>query len=237
MSGILNQTIAHHSLHPKNLSIIHHKKSWLLSLDVVVLSDFGNIYDAMFMAARAALWDTKVPRTRSVEYKAKKGDPVWKGKGGGGNMDVDGDTRSGFDTRNYVNKAADFELMDYWDDGEILDGRSKWPVCVTLNLVCIRMTLGTFSPFSLILQVPPIHYLDATIQEEASTSLRLLLMFSFASPSSPDIQGMRLLGGGELDLGLMKDLVKVSFSLPVHCCSAIPPFPVPDSVVGCHVMK
>jgi exosome complex component RRP42 len=34
-------------------------------------------------------------------------------------------------------------------------------------------------------------------------------MFSFASPSSPDIQGVRLLGDGELDLALMKDLVKV----------------------------
>jgi hypothetical protein len=34
-------------------------------------------------------------------------------------------------------------------------------------------------------------------------------MFSFASPSSPDVQGMRLLGGGELNLTLMKDLVKV----------------------------
>lgn len=58
-------------------------------------------------------------------------------------------------------------------------------------------------------QLPPVHYLDATAQEEASTPLRLLLMFSFANLTSPDIQAMRLLGAGELDLGLMKDLVKV----------------------------
>ena len=61
------------------------------------------------------------------------------------------------------------------------------------------------------LQLPPIHYIDATAQEEASTTLRLLLMFSFASSSSPDIQGLRLLGGGEINLALMKDLVKVCF--------------------------
>jgi len=177
MSTILQQTLSHHSLHPKNLGIIRYKKSWLLNLDLVVLSDSGNIYDAMFMAARAALWDTKVPRTRSVEYKAKKGDPIEKG--GHGDMDVDAEATSGFDTRKHMNKATDFELPDYWDEGEVLDGRDKWPVCVTLNLL------------------PPIHYLDATVQEEASTTLRLLLMFSFATSSSPDIQGLRLLGGGE----------------------------------------
>lgn len=63
MSTILYQTLAHHSLHPRNLGIIPHKKSWLLNLDIIVLSDAGNAYDAnrIFMAARAALWDTKVP--------------------------------------------------------------------------------------------------------------------------------------------------------------------------------
>jgi exosome complex component RRP42 len=133
MSTFLHQTLSHHSLRPNNLSIIPHKKSWLLNLDIVVLSDAGNVYDAMFMAARAALWDTKVPRTRSVEYKAKKGDAARKG--GGGDMDVDVEPTSGFDTMNYTSKAVDFELPDYWDEGEVLDGRDRWPVCVTLNLV------------------------------------------------------------------------------------------------------
>lgn len=135
MSTVLHQTLSHHSLHPKNLGIIRRKKSWLLNLDLIVLSDSGNIHDAMFMAARAALWDTKVPRTRSVEYKAMKGGTL---SGGRGDDDMDTDTaiRSGFDTREYTNKATDFELPDYWDEGEILDGRDKWPVCVTLNLVC-----------------------------------------------------------------------------------------------------
>jgi len=57
-------------------------------------------------------------------------------------MDVDTGTRSGFDTRQYTKKATDFELHDYWDEGEILDGRDKWPVCVTLNLVCTLVSDG-----------------------------------------------------------------------------------------------
>lgn len=137
MTSILHQTLSHHSLHPKNLGIIPHKKSWLLNLDIIVLSDSGNVYDAMFMAARAALWDTKVPRTRSIEYKAKKGGISGKEKGGDGGMDVDEKATSGFDTRYHTTNATDFELPDYWDEGEVLDGRERWPICITLNLVRI----------------------------------------------------------------------------------------------------
>jgi exosome complex component RRP42 len=140
MSTILHQTLSHHSLHPQNLRIIPHKKSWLLNLDVIVLSDSGNVYDAMFRAARAALWDAKVPRTRSVEYKPRKPGTIGNGTGER-DMDVDVQEQSGFDTRPHTNKATDFELPDYWDEGEVLDGRDKWPVCVTLNLVCV-LSLG-----------------------------------------------------------------------------------------------
>lgn len=91
------------------------------------------------MAARAALWDTKVPRTRSVEYKAKKPSTSTK-TGGAGDMDVDDDTTSGFDTRTH-SSATDFELPDYWDEGEILDGRERWPVGITLNVVSSCRTI------------------------------------------------------------------------------------------------
>jgi exosome complex component RRP42 len=144
MTTVLSETLTHRSLHPKNLGILAGKKAWVLHLDLVVLVHSGNVYDALFMAARAALWDTKVPRTRSVEYKAKKevagcaiGGAGKKsaGEGGGGDMDVDEEVVSGFNTRQIQN-AIDFELPDYWDEGEVLDGRDAWPVCVTLNLVC-----------------------------------------------------------------------------------------------------
>lgn len=100
------------------------------------------------MAARAALWDTKVPRTRSVEYKSRKSRSTTTAamEGGSGNMDIDEDTISGFDTRQ-VRTATDFELPDYWDEGEVLDGRQYWPVCITLNLVKLENHSLPFSIF------------------------------------------------------------------------------------------
>lgn len=100
----------------------------------MVLVDSGNVVDAIFMAARAALCDTKVPRTRAVEYRAPEALKT-TAKDNTNAMDVD-DGTSGFDTRHMTRTAADFELPDYWDEGEMLHGRERWPVCVTLNLVC-----------------------------------------------------------------------------------------------------
>ena len=97
----------------------------------MVLSDAGNIYDALFMAARAALWDTRVPRTRAVEYHSDNDNK----NQGGREMDVDTEPQSGLDTRRAKAPATDFELEDYWDDGAVLGGQDAWPVCVTLNLV------------------------------------------------------------------------------------------------------
>ncbi|PBK69225.1 ribosomal protein S5 domain 2-like protein [Armillaria solidipes] len=162
LTALLHSTLCQHR--PPNLTILPGKKAWALHLDVLVLSDVGNLYDALFMAARAALCDTKVPRTRGVEYKARKD--------------------SGFDTRT---APTDFELSDYWDEGEVLTGSDSWPVCITLNI-----------------ESPSVHYLDAILQEEASTPLRLLLVFSFPGPT---LQGMRTLGSGELTLPRIKALL------------------------------
>ncbi len=132
---VLHQTLSHPSLHPNNLGILPKKKAWLLSLDVTVLSDAGNIYDVLFMAARAALWDTRVPRTRGVQYSARKA------SGGRDEKMVveEGMESSGFDTRQ-MPTATDFELPDSWDDGEVLGGREQWPVCITLNVVSLVFT-------------------------------------------------------------------------------------------------
>ncbi|KAJ7720836.1 ribosomal protein S5 domain 2-type protein [Mycena metata] len=194
MSTLLHQTLAHPSLHPPNLGILTGKKSWLLNLDCVVLADAGNTYDALFMAARAALWDCKVPRTRAVEYKAAAAPGAQAVESG--EMDVDHDAeaqQSGFDTRS-IARAVDFELPDYWDEGKVLGGRERWPVCVTLNV----------PPGS---KGPLVHYLDAIPQEEAATPLRLLLVFSFPPASSPNLQAMRVLGSGELESDQIRDFV------------------------------
>jgi exosome complex component RRP42 len=146
LTALLHGTLAHPSLHPSNLAIIPGRKAWLLHLDAVIVSDAGNVLDALFIAARAALWDTKVPRTRAVEYRAgtATGGADTKSKGGRTGeeeMDVDRPAESGFETR-AISKAADFELEDYWDEGEVLAGRERWPVSVTLNLVCVNYSVG-----------------------------------------------------------------------------------------------
>ncbi len=43
-------------------------------------------------------------------------------------MDIDEEVVSGFDTRQ-IQTATDFELPDYWDEGEPLAGREAWPLC------------------------------------------------------------------------------------------------------------
>lgn len=172
----------------------------------MVLSDAGNIYDALFMAARAALWDTRVPRTRAVEYKKE-------GQKGGAEMDVDSEPQSGLDTRRAKAPAADFELEDSWDDGAVLGGRDTWPLSVTLNMV-----LSSSPPhFPFLTNViptkfPGVHFLDATTQEEATAPLRLILIFSHPAGSPAALHGMHLLGTGETDLAQIESLVKVSHS-------------------------
>ncbi|KAF8720784.1 hypothetical protein AX14_010771 [Amanita brunnescens Koide BX004] len=112
------------------------------------------------------------------------------------------ETDSGFNTRR-MPKATDFELRDYWDEGELLDGRERWPVCVTLNLV------------------PPAHYLDATSPEEAATPLKLLLIFSFPSSSTSMLQGIRMLGPGELDLKITQGLVQEGEKYARELCASL----------------
>ena len=123
-TSTLSNIITHSSLISPNLCILKGKKRWLLHVDAVVLSDAGNIYDVLFIATRAALWDTRVPRTKGVEYQAPENK-------GGDAFKVAVGRRSRF------TRGADFELEDYWDDGEPLIDRHLWPVCITLNVVSV----------------------------------------------------------------------------------------------------
>ncbi|CAK5263680.1 unnamed protein product [Mycena citricolor] len=192
MTALLHQALTHPSLHPSNLGILPGKRSWLLNLDCVVLADSGNVYDALFMASRAALWDCKVPRTRAVEFKAPAGANPPPAESGQMAMDSDAPVpQSGFDTR-AIARAVDFELPDYWDEGEVLDGRDAWPICVTLNIVSVGKTYA--------------HFLDGHLPEEAATPIRLLLIFSFTGGSS-QLHSMRTLGSGELESAQIRDLV------------------------------
>jgi exosome complex component RRP42 len=206
--------LSHSSLRPPNLGIIPGRKAWLLALDFMVLSDAGNIYDALFMAARAALWDTRVPRTRAIEYRPDNK----QDKGGNEMMDVDPESQSGLDTRRAKAPATDFELEDSWDDGVVLGGRDAWPLSVTLNLVTF-LSLSSFILNCLFTdcdtpnQFSGVHFLDATTQEEAATPLRLILIFSCPAGSPAALHGMHLLGTGDTDLAQIESLVKVHINI------------------------
>jgi exosome complex component RRP42 len=130
----------------------------------LILSDAGNIHDALFLAARAALWDTKVPKTRSVEYKAPKNSISGSTTNEGDDMDVDTTATSGFSTRTHLTHATDFELPDYWDEGEALNGGDRWPVCITLNLVSILYLLSITKKIN--------HTIQITLQDASNTLSR-----------------------------------------------------------------
>ena len=135
LTTVLNEALCQPSLHPKNLTILPGRKSWLLHLDLLVLSDSGNVYDALFLAAVAALRDTRVPRTRSIAYSARRGAGSVVDRLATEDVQMgDVGQTSGLDTR-AVKKATDFELEDYWDEGELLKCDTSWPFCITLNLV------------------------------------------------------------------------------------------------------
>ena len=59
--------------------------------------------------------------------------------------------------------------------------------------------------------------MDATIQEEAAASARLLLIYSFSAKSPAALHGMHLLGAGDVDLAQIESLVKVR----VHCAAPV----------------
>ncbi len=145
LTAILETTLGSASLCPTNLSILPGKKAWLVHLDALVLADDGNVFDALFLGAAAALRDTRVPRTRAIEYRANNARPPTS-------EDIRDDpmvSSSGLDTR-AIPKATDFELLDYWDEGEplVCPHGTSWPVCITLNLVrnSIPMSRSTTYP-------------------------------------------------------------------------------------------
>jgi exosome complex component RRP42 len=152
LTTLIGSVLSHPSLRPGNLLIVPGKKAWVARLDAVVFADGGNLVDCLMLGCRAALWDTKVPRTRAIEYRA----PGKKGAGGkaqGERMDVaaqgEEEGRSALEPTT-VSRVTDFELTDYWDEGEALEGRDTWPVCVTLNVVCssFRLAFGLMNDLS-----------------------------------------------------------------------------------------
>jgi exosome complex component RRP42 len=145
-----------------------------MTIEALILADSGNIHDAIFVAIRAALWDTRVPKTRSVEFRSSK------------------ETENDSFSAAVKKKTVDFELADYWDDGEPFLGRENLPICLTLNIV------------------PPTYFLDATPPEENSVPTRIIFHMSFPPSKPPMSHGIRLLGPNEVSFSMMEKLLKES---------------------------
>lgn len=204
LSSLLASVLSHPSLRPTNLLIVPGKTAWVLRLDAIVFSDAGNVVDCLLLACRAALWDTRVPRTKGVQYRVSgtQSQPDRDDDA----MDTDmrqerGRPTSLLGTRE-TSSVADFELTDYWDDGEVLDARDAWPVCVTLNML------------------PDMHFLDATPQEETAVPLRMHVMYAFPG-GKPVLHSLRMAGVGTSDMTQVKTLMKHAEKYARHMWSGL----------------
>ncbi|KAG8896181.1 hypothetical protein FRB99_009028 [Tulasnella sp. 403] len=196
------------------LIIIPDRKRWHLSIEAVVISDSGNVADALMMASRAALWDLRIPRTRGLQYRGTKG-----GLNTDEDMEIEENKPDAFKAAVTSTRKAkdpvDFELEDYWDDGAPLEGRESLPVCVTLNLVSSRhhSQPPRTQTKVVLLKLPPIHFLDASLTEERSAPNKLHLIFSFPSQPTTDVppsilHHTRLVGPSGIPIKMIPSLLK-----------------------------
>jgi hypothetical protein len=58
-------------------------------------------------------------------------------------------------------------------------------------------------------KLPDTYFLDASLQEESSTALKLHLLFSFHSTNTAVLHAMRLAGNGEVNLTKIKTFITV----------------------------
>ena len=101
-------------------------------------------------------------------------------------------------------KAVDFELADFWDEGEPLGGvGQEWQVCVILNLVRTTVTIGVcahrITGISKITADSPLRR-NATRRSIGPTSVALALSLS---PSGTRLQSIRPTGARGIQLELM----------------------------------
>ncbi|KZT43525.1 ribosomal protein S5 domain 2-like protein [Sistotremastrum suecicum HHB10207 ss-3] len=163
LSVILSDVYSDPGLLPSNLVVVPGRKSWTIHIDALVTADGGNLLDVLFLAVRAALWNCRVPSTKNIEYK---------GSSQLGN-------ESAFVTQHRTSHAADFEIKDFWEDGESLANRETFPIAITLNLLS------------------SIHFLDATHLESMAAQSRLIFIYSFSQSTlegNPTIRGIKYFG-------------------------------------------
>ncbi|WVO15328.1 hypothetical protein L204_102984 [Cryptococcus depauperatus] len=176
------------------LTIIENKKYFQPQLHVTVMSAAGNIASVVFLAARAAFADLRVPNTKVI---------TWTGEmeeGAGEAVDLTGIKASiaagktKGKGRSVISGSEDWDLNTEEEIGyHHVESRERLPVLVTLNLV----------PNS------PNVFLDATPQEEVACPCRIHLFFiASLDPLKPNLCGMRVEGPEGLDSNRIRGLLE-----------------------------
>lgn len=134
------------SLPAAELEIIPGQREWVLYLDAYISSlEGGNVEDALVLAAHAALYQLRIPRTRSIAFQpSSSSGGVRGGHGGSGSAMADAigatadEARDALGMKGAVGKserAVDFELLDSGADGKKLTVRDALPVSVSVYLL------------------------------------------------------------------------------------------------------
>lgn len=134
------------SLPSAELEIIKGQREWVLYLDAYVASiEGGNVEDALVLAAHAALYQLRIPRTRSIAFQPASGEKgVRGGHGGTGSAMAAAigvtaeEAKDELGMKGAVGKsqrAVDFELLDSGYGGRTLSNRGNLPVSVSVYLL------------------------------------------------------------------------------------------------------
>ncbi|ORX39288.1 hypothetical protein BD324DRAFT_619139 [Kockovaella imperatae] len=185
------------------LPILPPTKYFIPHLQLTIISaSSGSIPSTLFIAARAAFSDLKIPKTKRIGWEgATKGHNGDRETDDGG-MDMEESDLSGIKAavrggrKGPGGKSGRARVGgDEWDldpsgDGlEVLQEREKLPVLIILNLI------PSSNAF----------FLDATLAEEAACSDRLHLCF--ANFNAETICGMRMEGESGIPTGRIKPLI------------------------------
>lgn len=116
-----------------DLCIVPDSRYWVLHLDAMVTSlSGGNVEDALLLAAHAALYHTRIPRTRPLSYRPEAASADQRDQYGikAALLNTKGSERT------QAAAAADFELVDNsHDSGAPLSNRTQLPVGVSIYLL------------------------------------------------------------------------------------------------------
>ncbi|KAE8234297.1 hypothetical protein CF326_g671 [Tilletia indica] len=125
-------------------TVIPSQSHWHFYIDITILSlSAGNLVDATFAAAFAALSDVRIPRTRPVRFRAEGGEGE-EGRQKGDEL--------GLIKQKKVDRAVDFELVqdETGFGGDRLKNWEKIPVCVTVSLLPQTVLLDADATESLV---------------------------------------------------------------------------------------